>query len=227
MPETLVAADLETHANFNPALNRKAQNAVAFIGYFSVAPLLTKLIAPNGQFLKPASMRSSGRVSDDGFEFDSDMKMTEQRGMGSNSVLRRDVQTADHTVQFSFLETHKLSLEVSKGLDLSTRKMSSDGEFRVPYPSRPPTLYWRALMVARDGYGDGLYYMATYFPRCTLTDKSKELWRDKETGLERPVTLGADEDPVLKSPRVEYLFGPGALAAAAAMGIEVDTVPAA
>ena len=67
--EPLVAADLVTHAQFNPALNRKAQNASAFFGYYKSAPLITKLVAPNGQWLKPASYRSPGRVSDDGFEF--------------------------------------------------------------------------------------------------------------------------------------------------------------
>lgn len=225
--DTLVAADLITHAQFNPALNRKAQNGVAFFGYYKSAPLITKLVGPGGTFMKPESYRSSGRVSDDGFEFGSDVKMTEQRGMGSNSVLRRDVQQKDFDVEFAFLETKKLSIEVSRGLDLSAKKMSSDGEFRFSHGSRPPTLYWRGLYIACDGVGDTLYYLAKYFPRMTLTAKSKEVWRDKEEGAPLPVTLGADEDPVLGTACVEYIFGPGALAAASAMGIEVDTVAAA
>lgn len=218
-----VTGTLETHAQFDTSLLRKPLNGTAFLGLHSTAPLITSLVSTGGQIKIPEEYESAGRLSDDGIEFSTDVKMTELRGFGSNSVLRRDIQQRDMTATFSFLETKRLAYELQTGLNLRSQEMSAGGEWFFDYPSRPQTLYWRCLFLAKDGEGAGLFYMARYFPRCTLADKAKEVWRDKEEGLMREVTLGADEDSAMGSGCREFLFGPGALAAAEAMGIEVTS----
>lgn len=224
MPTDTIAT-LETLAGFNTELLRKPLNGGAFLALHAESTALSSLSAPNGLVKLPDTHESAGRLSDDGIQFATDVKMTELRGFGSNSVLRRDIQQRDVTAEFSFLESKRLAYEVQTGLNLRSQPMSAGGEWFFDYPSRPQTLYWRCLFLAKDGEGDNLFYMARYFPRCTLADKAKEIWRDKEEGLMRAVTLGADEDSEVGTAVREFLFGPGALAAADAMGITVETAP--
>lgn len=223
MPD--VIASLEQHAAFNTELLRKPLNGTAFLALHALSDPITSIVSPNGLVKLPDTHESAGRLSDDGIQFSTDVKMTELRGFGSNSVLRRDIQQRDITAEFAFLESKRLAYEVQTGLNLRSKTMSAGGEWYFDYPSRPQTLYWRCLFLAKDGEGDSLFYMARYFPRCTLADKAKEVWRDKEEGLMRAVTLGADEDSEVGTGCREFLFGPGALAAAESMGIEVETAP--
>lgn len=220
MAETLITGSLETQAGFNPDNIRKALNGGVWMGLYGVASVITTLTAVNGQVKIPDSYESVGRLSDDGIEFDTDIKMAEVHGFGSSSVLRRDIQSKDMTVQFSMLETKRIAMEVQAGLNLRSTEMSAAGEFKFTHPPRPATLYWRTLVLGKDGEGDGLYYMARYYPRMTIADKAKDKWQDKDA-LMREVTLGADVDATVGGPCVEFLFGPGALAAADALGITV------
>lgn len=218
-----IVGDLKTLAGYNSDLIRRPLFGGVFLAPYSTA-LPTSLIATGGQVTLPAAFESAGRISEDGLTFASDMNMQEVRGWGSTSVLRRDIESIDVTLQFAMLETKRLAYEVMSGLSLKDVTMSSAGEWKFTMPSQPPTKYWRVIALGADGTGDGRYYMAKVFGRMSLTEQDDETWQaSDDSPLMRNVTLGADQDDVAGGPYTEYLFGPGAKAAAAAMGITVAT----
>jgi hypothetical protein len=213
-----ITGDLKTLAS---TLIRRPLFGGVFLAPYS-APLPTTLTATAGQVSIPADYESVGRISEDGLTFASDRSMQEVRGWGSTSVLRRDVESIDVTLQFAMLETKRISYEVMSGLDLSDVEMSVAGEFKFTMPSQPPVRYFRVIALGADGTGDGRYYLAKVFGRMSITDQDDETWQASDDApLVRNVTLGADEDDVAGGPYTEFLFGPGALAAAEAMGITV------
>lgn len=216
-----VTGDLKTLAHYDSTLIRRPLFGGVFLAPVTAA-LPTTLVATNAQVTMPAAYESVGRVSEDGLTFAADTNMQEVRGWGSTSVLRRDVESIDITLQFAMLETKRLAYEVKSGLDLSGIQMSAAGEWKFTMPSQPPVKYWRCIALGADGAGDSRYYMAKVFGRVALTDQDDETWQASDDApLMRNVTLGADEDDVAGGPYTEYLFGPGAKAAAAAMGITV------
>lgn len=216
-----VTGDLKTLTHYNGDLIRRPIFGGVFLAPYS-APLPTTLVATNGQVTLPAAYETVGRISEDGLTFSSDRNMQEVRGWGSTSVLRRDVESIDVTLQFAMLETKRLAYEVMSGLDLADVEMSAGGEWKFTMPSQPPVRYWRCIAIGADGTGDERYYMAKMFGRMSLTDQDDETWQASDDApLMRNVTLGADEDDATGGPYQEFLFGPGALAAATAMGMTV------
>lgn len=213
--------DLKTLLDYDSTLIRRPIFGGVFLAPYS-APLVETLVAANGTVTLPADYESVGRISEDGLTFAMDREMQEVRGWGSTSVLRRDVQSIDVTLQFAMLETRRLAYEVTAGLDLSEVEMSADGEWKFTMPSQPPTRYLRAVAIGADGSGADRYYMAKVFGRVSLTETDDETWQaSDEAPLMRNVTLGSDEDDEAGGPYSEFLFGPGALAAAQKMGITV------
>lgn len=216
-----VTGDLKTLLDYNAKNIRRPIFGGVFLASED-APLPTTLVATGGQVTLPAAFESVGRISEEGLVMASDREMQEVRGWGSTSVLRRDVQSIDVTLQFAMLETKRIAYEVAAGLDLSDVEMSADGEWKFTMPSQPPTKYWRAIAIGADGAGAARYYMAKVFGRVSLTEQDDETWANSdEAPLMRNVTLGSDEDDEAGGPYTEFLFGPGALAAAERMGIPV------
>lgn len=186
------------------------------------APLVETLVAANGQVALPAEYESVGRLSEDGLSFSTEMEVQEVRGWGSTSVLRRDIQSTDASLTFSMLESRRVAYEVHMGLDLSNVEMSADGEWKVTRPGQPSTKYWRAVAIGADGDGAQRFYMAKVFGRVSLTETDDETFQSSDEAPRMfQVTLGADEDDEAGGPYTEFLFGPGALAAAERMGITV------
>lgn len=213
--------DLKSLLSYDSTLIRRPIFGGVFLAPYST-PLVESLVAADGQVALPAGYESVGRVSEDGLTFGTEREMVEVRGYGSTSVLRRDVQSIDVTLQFAMLETKRLAYEVTSGLDLSEVEMTADGEWKYTMPSQPATRYWRAVAIGADGAGQDRYYMAKIFGRVSVTETDDEVWQSSdEAPLMRNVTLGSDEDDEAGGPYSELLFGPGALAAAERMGIAV------
>lgn len=220
------ASSFETVANRNAGNIRKALKGTVLLGKFTgttPAPLVTTLVAPNGQILLPDSYESAGWLSEDGLTFSRDRDVSEVRGWGSGTVLRRDIKSDDRTIQFAMLETKRLSFELKNNMDLSATQMSAGGEFKVPMVGQPDTLYWRLIAIGVDGVGTGRYYTAKTFNRATVSDMDDETWTDGDDALMTNVTMTALPDTSDGTLGTEFIFGPGALAAAAAMGITVAT----
>jgi hypothetical protein len=216
-----VNADLKTHLDYQASNIRKPQFGGVFVGDWPSADPVTTLTATGGQVALPDSYESVGRISEDGVTVTRDMEMSETRGWGSSSILRRDVESLDVSVQFSMLETRLKAYEISMGLNLSALTMSAAGEFKVDMPTLPQVKYWRVLLLAADGVGDSRYYFGKWFPKMTLSEIDDETFSQGDDPVMRNVTLGSDVDDEAGGMYTEFLFGPGALAAAERMGITV------
>lgn len=169
----------------------------------------------------PTGYEPCGWISEDGLTFASDFEVSDIRAWGSQSYIRRDIQSTDMTLQFSAIETKRRTKELVTGLDLSAVEMSTDGFLSYDIPDRMPTKEWSVLALASDGEGAKRYYMGKFFPRMTVNERDDEAWTDGDDPLMYNVTMGALVDSNAGFVCREFLFGPGALAAAEDMGWEV------
>lgn len=219
-------ATFEDTVSRNADLVRKPLQGSVLLGKYPTAPLISTLSAVSGGITIPAGYDSVGWISEDGLTFANDTEVSDVRGWGASSFLRRDIQSQDKTIQFACLETKRLTIELASGLDLSGAVMSAAGatagEVSWDHPDRPPTRYWRVLAIGVDGDGDGRYYMARFFPRASVSEMDDETWSDGDDPLMRNVTLSALIDNEAGYVGREFLFGPGALAAAEDMGWTLD-----
>ena len=216
-------ATFETVADRDNSNIRKPLKGAFLLGPFETAAAITTLVATGGQIEVPNTYSSVGWLSEDGLTFSRDREFSDVRGWGSGTFLRRDIRTDDHSVSFTALETKRLTRELRENRDLSAIEMSTAGEWKFDYLTRPDVKYWRGLAIGVDGTGASLFYMAKFYHRLTVTEMDDEAWTDGDDPLQYNVTMSAEPDPVAGVIGTEFMFGPGALAAAANMGITVDT----
>jgi hypothetical protein len=215
-------ASLDTIADRNSALIRKALGGAMLLGPWPAAPVVATLTATGGQIVVDADYESVGWIAEDGLSWEVDQATSEVRGWGSGTVLRRDINSETETVQFTALETKRLTKELQLASDLSATTMSAAGEVVITSPTRPATKYWRALAIASDGDGAQRYYMAKYFPKASAA-RGGQVWSGGDDPLGYDTTLTAYVDDVAGFAVREFLFGPGALAAASDMGWTLGT----
>lgn len=215
---------IETTLGFNPDLVRKGLNGGVLIGRYPATAVLTTLTAPDGIITLPAGYQTVGQISEDGVTFGMDQEVAEVRGWGSSTFVRRDITSSDKTIAFSALETRRLTKELISDLDLSGVTMSPEGEVVITHPDRPATKYWRTLAIGVDGDGDQRYYFGKFYPRASVSEREEEVWSDGDDPITYGVTMSGMLDAAVGYACREFLFGPGALAAAAAMGWTVSTL---
>lgn len=221
MPD--VTGSFETIADPNAGLIRKALKGTFLLGKYATAPVITTLVATGGQIKVPDTYESLGWISEDGLTFSRNRDFSEVRGWGSGTVLRRDIKTDDRTVQFAALEDKRLTHELRENLDLEDTEMTATGELKYDMLSKPDIMYWRGLAIGVDGEGSARFYIAKAFHKLTVSDMDDEAWTDGDDPLMFNVTMTAQPDDVTGTLGTEFIFGPGALARAAAMGFTVAT----
>lgn len=229
MAETLVSASVRTHADYHPELVTRGQVGgiwLADAAGLNAGSIITTLIDTTGvgKVKIPDTYESVGQLSEDGVEFEEDISMTEVRGWGSTSILRRDFESWDHSITFSMLEDKRVAYDAAAGADTKAIKMSAAGEWKHTRAPRPTTKYRRLLALAQDYEGDLMVIKGKFFPRVSLTEKDSETWSNGDDPLMRNCTFGADDDSGAGGPLTEFILGPGALLYAANRGIAVDTV---
>lgn len=210
-------ASFDTVAGRDSSLIRKALGGAMLLGGWPAAPVISTLAAASGQVAVPDTYESCGWISDDGLAWSSDSDTSDVTGWGSGTVLRRDINSLTESVQFVALETKRLTWELSTAQDLSATTMSPLGEVVVTKAIRPPTKYWRALAIGTDGDGDSRFYIARFFAKASA-ERGDQTWSGGDDPLGYDTTLTAYVDDAAGFAVREFLFGPGALAAAEAMG---------
>jgi hypothetical protein len=223
----MVAASFDTVADQKNGNIRKPLAGTVLLGKFAAADPITTLVAPSGQILVPEDHESCGWISEDGLTFSKSREMSEVRGWGSGTVLRRDIRSEDNTMQFAALENKRLTHELRSSRDLSgaAGEMSADGEWKYDMLARPDVMWWRAVALGKDGSGAQTFYIAKVFHKMMVTDMDDEAWSDGDDPLQFGVTMGAVPDDELGTLGTEFIFGPGALAAAVSMGLTVAVGP--
>lgn|SRR5690606_1619390 len=217
-----MADTFENVADRRASLLRKALRGTVLVGKYDDVEPVTSLVAPNGQIEVPEGYESVGWISEDGLSFSRDREISDIRGWGSGSFLRRDIQSEDHTLSFTALETKRLTHELRAGRDLTDNTVSPDGEWSYEIEERPGVFYWRVIALGVDGQGDNLIYTARVYHRCTVTEMDDESWTDGDETLNYNVTLSAVPDEEMQSLGQEFIFGPGLLNLAENMGLEVS-----
>lgn len=202
----------------------KGMDGVVLLGAHPTATAITTLVGTGGTITVPASgYASMGWLSEDGLTWAINRELSELRGWGSASPIRRDVRTEERTVGFMCLETNRTVLEAKNNADYSTVEMTTTGEVKIDIPDRPDTKYWRMLAIARDGAGSSLVYLARTFDRAFVGEIGDQVWSDGDDPIGTEMTLSAQVDDVTGKLGSEFLFGPGALARATEFGFTVET----
>lgn len=207
----------------NAGLIRKALKGAVLLGKYGTAPAITTLIATGGQIEIATSYESIGWPSEDGATFSKGREFSQVRGWGSASYLRRDITSEDNTVAFRAIETKRTTLELKHSRDLSTTEISAAGELKIDILDRPDPMDWRVCVLGVDGVGANLFYTAKVLHKASVTEMDDEVWSDGDDPMSYGVTMAGVPDDTLGTIGTEFLFGPGVLAKATAMGFTVDT----
>lgn len=210
-------ASFETVAGRDSSLIRKALGGAMLLAPWPTGPVISTLTATGGQISVDALYESVGWIAEDGLSWSIDQNTSDVTGWGAGTVLRRDINSEVETVQFVALETKRLTKELELASDLSAIEMSVAGEVVITKSTRPPVKYWRALALATDGDGDQRYYMAKFFAKASAA-RGDQTWSGGDDPLGYDTTLTSFQDDAAGFAVREFLFGPGALAAADAMG---------
>jgi hypothetical protein len=205
----------------NAGLIRKPLKGAVLLGKYGTAPAITTLVATGGMIEIPATYESIGWPSEDGATFSKGREFSEVRGWGGASFLRRDITSEDNTMAFRAIETRRTTLELKHSRDLSTTPVSAAGELKIEILDRPDPMDWRVVVVGVDGVGSSLFYTAKIFHKASVTEMDDEVWSDGDDPMSYGVTMGGVPDDTLGTIGTEFLFGPGVLAKAVAMGFTI------
>lgn len=217
-------ATFETAVAQNSDLIRKPLRGSVLLGNYPDAAEIDTLVATGGGVTIPTGYTSVGWISEDGLTFANDVNVSDVRGWGASSFLRRDIQSQDKTLQFAALESSRLTMELRTSLDLSAANtVAASGEWSFDVPDRPPTKYWRVLCLGYDGDGDDRIWLARWFPRATVSDMDDEVWSDGDDPLTTNCTMSALVDDAVGVVERNFWFGPGVLGHAVSMGLVVGT----
>jgi hypothetical protein len=203
---------------------RRGGDGAILLGKYGVAPIVTTLVGTGGTITVADTYESVGHTSEEGLNFSKDRSMVEVRGW-AGTVLRRDIKSEDHTFSFTALETKRLTYELKNNQSYtgSNAEFSAAGEWKNQILIKPDILYWRVIGLTYDGSGSDLYYMAKVYHRCMVSEMDDEAWSNGDEPLQYNVTMAAEPDDVAGTLGTEFIFGPGALAAATRMGFTVAT----
>ncbi|RBP66437.1 hypothetical protein DFO66_103387 [Brevibacterium sanguinis] len=215
-------AELKNGAH-NASLIRKILNSVSFI-----APLTTTL--PETYFTTggalaaaPVGFLPMGIVGkDDGYNFAADQDSEEVEGHGYTSPVRIDITSAQRTMQATFLETRKETLEQALGVDLSGITPGANGEIEFIEPELPVQKHVRMVNIGSDGAGDQEWFLIKEYPYCKVTEIGDMSWSASDA-LQYELTYTAFPDPVLGYSVRNFIGGPGAIKALEDMGFPAYT----
>lgn len=220
-PTANITGTINSIAGFNNDLIRKPLTGVVLLSRWPSRTAITTLVGTAGQIIVPDDYKSTGRVSEDGLSKTIDEDYSEIRGWGASSFVRRDTQSRNLSSQFAAIESRKLTKELHIGLDMPSTVSTAAPEVKVDHPDRPDTKYWSMLAIGTDGSGSSAFHMATWYPKCSVTDRDDEGWSDGDDPVMYNVTLSAVLDDALGITASDFWFGPGLLSRAAAMGFTV------
>lgn len=202
-------------------LIRKQLVQAVYAADYSAAAVTTPFDSATGALAAiPAGYVPIGYTTDDGLTFTSDLSMVDTTSSQSVEPTRSDVESDVLTAQYAAQETNAATVSLYEGLPLSgTGALPEVGEaWTWNRPAVPKNPYYRMLFIGLD-YGDagGEIYIVRHFPKARITGKDDQQWA-RSTETQRPVTVTAYRDPVLKTAKSEWVDGPGWRALAPAGG---------
>ena len=217
-------ADLDTLAKDNAGAIRKYTRAVIFVAPESAESItaITEAVTTGANpTLKtlPTGYTPAGLIKKaDGISFSAERDMSDTESLGYAAPTRRDVLSEASSLSFTPHETNRLITGLYHGLDLSTVVPDAEtGEVSYAKPTTPPTIYYRVLVIGRDGVGANEHFKAWFVPRGIISETS-ETGMSAEDEASYGMTLSATPDPVLGYSVREFQAGAGFKANAVALG---------
>lgn len=217
----MAPATFESVANRKAQLVRKGLAGAMLVGKYGTAPLITTLVASGGQIEVPDTYSSVGWISEDGLTKTKNRELSQVRGWGGASFLRQDVTSQEESVQFAAIEDNKVVRELYDGVNLDNTEMSAAGELKYEIVDRPDVQYWRACTLSMDGSGATRVYLATAYHKVSVGEVEDLVESNGDDPITRGMTLTAVPDDETGTLATHFIFGPGALAYAEAMGFTV------
>ncbi|MFI6465667.1 phage tail protein [Streptomyces sp. NPDC050538] len=199
-------------------LIRKQLLQVIFAADYSAAAITSPFDTTTGALAAlPTGYVPIGYTTDDGITFPTDLSMSDVTSSQSTEPTRSDVESEVLTASYVAQETNRATVAMYENMPLSgDGSLPEIGEpWALTRPATPRLPYYRMLFVGVD-YGDdgGEIYVAKFLPKARVSSKDDSQWA-RSTETQRPVTVQAYRDPVLKTAKKEWIDGPGWRALAA------------
>ena len=198
--------DIKGH---NPKNIRKILEMAIFVKRYDDADEEITSIWDGTGLVLPAGYESVGLTTkSDGATWQRDQEVSDVTSHGYAEPTRRDILADQTGLNFTAQEAKRTTLELDKGVDLSSVEPDANGNLVIDKPSRPQPLYWRVLAIGKDGDGPDAIYVVRWLPRAQVTENAEQNWSE-ESELTFPSTFSAYTDPEVGTSMREIWAGPG------------------
>lgn len=179
----------------NDALIRKGlQGLVALKPYEAADTEIDAIKDATGLLALPTGYEPVGRITKgDGVTWTRDVSTSDTESLGVAQPTRRDITSDVTGLQFTAQESKLVTVGLHEGLDLSGTTYDTNGNVVIDKPDRPANLYYRALVLFKDGEGTDAFYFAKWLPRVQVTDRAEQTWQE-ETEVQYGITMTAFVD---------------------------------
>lgn len=185
-------SDLNT---VNDALIRKGlEGLVAVKRWASGDPAVTALKDATGLLALPSGYTAIGRITkSDGVSWTRDVSTSDVESLGAAEPTRRDITSDVSGLNFTAQESRLKVFELYDGVDLTGKTYDANGNVSYDKPARPASIYYRALVLFKDGDGADAVYFAKWLPRAQVTDRGEQTWSEGSE-VQYPLTFNAFVD---------------------------------
>lgn len=182
----------------NQSLIRKGlQGLVAVKPYAAGDAEVVALKDATGLLALPTGYEPVGLITKgDGVTWTRDVSTSDTESLGFAQPTRRDITSDVTGLQFTAQESKLVTLGLHEGLNLAGTTYDANGNVSFDQPDRPETLYYRALVLFKDGEGTDAYYFAKWLPRVQVTDRGEQQWAE-ESEAQYAITMTAFVDDVV------------------------------
>lgn len=217
----MVNMSIDEARNLKDGLIRKMVSGGAVL----LAPITSDPVdtfTEEGGLKKLEDYSGLGRLAKDGAPvFKVDEGSEDIETWGEIEPSRRDYTSRTLTVEWTCQDTRREVLEVVTRQSLSDLDIAANGEFSITDPSKPGTVYYRAMLIGADGDGDDAVYFGRFLPKVNIT-VGEEDWNPGAAAV-YPMTATAFVDGDLGYSSKRFYGGPGILKRIEAMGFNAPS----
>jgi hypothetical protein len=197
-------------SKFNSKNIRKALEAILLLKPRAAADApVTKIWSVTSGLIIPQGYEHVGWCTKkDAYTFARDTDKADVESHGSAEPTRSDLTKDITTLKFVMQESKRQVIGIYEGQDLSAITPSTDGNIVYDKPSRPQSIDYRGLLIAKDGDGANAIYFARWMPLCRVTDVDDQTWGEEDE-VQYGSTLTAFQDPTVKTAVRTFWAGPG------------------
>jgi hypothetical protein len=200
--------DLQTR--FQELIRKGLEGSVFVKRYVDGDDEITTLKDATGLLALPTGYTDVGYLTkDQGVQWTRDVGTSDVESHGAAEPTRRDITSDVTGLQFTMQESKRQVFELYDGQDLGGVTQDANGNVSWDKPDRPASIYYRALVLFKDGDGADAVYFAKWLPRAQVTDRGEQSWNENDE-LQYPVTLTAFNDGTVGSSARTLWAGPAA-----------------